>query len=71
MPRKTEAVFKSWRLDDHGNLDDLYAQSVNVSMERVEKDEVSIVVEKGKRRETFTLRTTPKGFLEWITVDEE
>lgn len=70
MPRKTEAVFKSWRLDDNGKLDDLYAQGVNVSMERMDRDEVVIIVEKGKRRETFTLAAS-KNILEWITVDEE
>jgi hypothetical protein len=70
LPRKTESVFKSWRLDDNGKLDDLYAQSVNVSMERMGRDEVVIIVEKGKRRETFTL-TANRNTLDWITVDEE
>jgi hypothetical protein len=70
LPRKTEAVFKSWRLDDSGELDDLYAQGVNVSMERMGRDEVVIIVEKGKQRETFTL-TANRNTLEWETVDEE
>jgi hypothetical protein len=70
LPRKTESVFKSWRLDDNGKLDDLYAQGVNVSMERMGRDEVVIIVEKGKRRETFTL-TANRNTLDWETVDEE
>ena len=65
MSKPNQPLFKAWRLDDNGNLDDLFAENVNVSIERMDNDLVHLSVSRGKQREDFTFYAAKRGQLDW------